>query len=433
MADRLLEVLRERWGHPDFLPLQRQAVEAALSGRDCLVVLPTGGGKSLCYQLPAALRGGLVVVVSPLIALMDDQVRSGRLAGLAADALHSNQDPGTRRLVLDRLSSGLTDLLYTSPERLLKGGIPERSLARTWLAAVDEAQCVLQWGRGFRPEYGRLKGALSRIPRACRLALTATAVPSAGGDIAASLGLREPAVLAGHPDRPNLVYRVLAKRDPFLQVRAIVSRRPSGGAIVYCRTRRRVESLTEALGSTGVPCKPYHAGLGPEERRLTGEAFIAGELDVVVATVAFGMGIDRPDVACVVHADAPRSLEHYGQESGRAGRDGLPAECVLLYDPRDLEVVRSLGRMDPDASPASLRELDSDLSAVGRYACASTCRHLFLARHFGAAYPGPGSGKARGCGACDLCLGETRRRPGAAFLYDARETLSRAWKGWKAI
>ena len=423
------EALRKRWGYDSFKPLQREAVEAALSGRDCLVVLPTGGGKSLCYQLPAAMGRGLVLVVSPLIALMDDQVAAAREVGLAADALHSNLETNHRGQAYRRLAAGETEILYVSPERLLVGDLLEGLSPRLVLIAVDEAHCVSHWGHEFRPEYRRLAEVLERFPEAARMALTATATPAVQEDVCAQLTLRGPARLIGHPDRANLVYRAFPRRDLLGQVRDVVRRHPGEGGIVYAQTRKEVERLAAGLSREGISCAAYHAGLSADHRRRAQEDFVNERLDVIVATVAFGMGIDRSNVRYVVHANTPRSVEHYQQESGRSGRDGLPAECVLLFAASDLAVHRSLAQRDGGLAPERQRALERQLREIGRYAVAPVCRHRLLAEHFGAPYPPEGvSRNGEDCGACDVCLGETKSLSAAEALLTAKKVLSGAWR-----
>ena len=432
------EALRKRWGYDSFRPLQREAVDAALGGRDSLVVLPTGGGKSLCYQLPAAMGKGLVLVVSPLIALMDDQVAAAREAGLIADALHSNLESDDRSEIYRRLERGETELLYVSPERLIIGDVLEDAAARLTLIAVDEAHCVSHWGHEFRPEYRRLIEVLDRFPKAARMALTATATPAVRSDIEAQLGLRDPARLVGHPDRPNLAYRAFPRRDQSAQVLDVVRRHPGEGGIVYAQTRKDVERLAAGLQSHGVSCAAYHAGLPPDERRRAQEGFVRESIDVVVATIAFGMGIDRSNVRYVVHANTPKSVEHYQQESGRAGRDGLPAECVLLFAASDLALHRNLAMRDGALAPDRQKALERQLRDIGRYAVSPLCRHRLLVEHFGASYPpapqGPEgcpkglSGQEPGCDACDVCLGETKGLPPEEALLTAKKVLSAAWR-----
>ncbi|MBI3300313.1 MAG: RecQ family ATP-dependent DNA helicase [Elusimicrobia bacterium] len=427
---KTLEALKSHWGYTSFRPLQQEAVESALGGKDSLVVLPTGGGKSLCYQLPAvAGKGGLVLVVSPLIALMDDQVSAAREAGLSADALHSNLASGPKSEAYARLSAGETQLLYVSPERLLVGDLLDDIGPRLILAAVDEAHCVSHWGHEFRPEYRRLKEALDRVPEAPRMALTATATPEVQDDICLQLGLREPNRLIGHPDRPNLVYRAFPRRDQSGQVAEVVRRHEGEGGIVYAQTRKDVDRLAAGLREAGISAAAYHAGLDADLRRKAQDDFVNERLDVVVATIAFGMGIDRSNVRYVVHANTPRSLEHYQQESGRAGRDGLPAECVLFFSASDLATHRWLAQKDGNLAPERQKSLERQLREIGRYAVAPICRHRILAEHFGAPYPAPGAvQEAGGCLCCDVCLEETKSLGADEALVTAQKVLSAAWR-----
>ena len=423
--------LQHHWGYDSFKPLQKEAVAAALAGQDCLVVLPTGGGKSLCYQLPAAMGRGLVLVVSPLIALMDDQVATAREAGLAADALHSNLEAGHRDEAYRRLAAGKTDLLYVSPERLLVGDLLEDVAPRLILVAVDEAHCVSHWGHEFRPEYRRLAEVLERFPKAARMALTATATPAVQEDICAQLALRGPARFIGHPDRPNLVYRAFARRDQTAQVLEVVRIHFGEGGIVYAQTRKDVERLAAKLAGEGVSCAAYHAGLPADRRRRAQDDFVNERLDVVVATIAFGMGIDRSNVRYVVHANTPRSVEHYQQESGRAGRDGLPADCVLLFAASDLALHRALALKDGPLAPERQRALERQLREIGRYAVSPVCRHRLLTEHFGATYQAKEADvdvETAGCSACDVCLGETKSLSAEEALLTAKKVLSAAWR-----
>ena len=423
-------------------------MELAIAGADSLVVLPTGGGKSLCYQLPAAMGKGLVLVVSPLIALMDDQVAAAREAGLMADALHSNLKSADRGDAYYRLSSGATDLLYVSPERLLNGDLYAAISERLVLIAVDEAHCVSHWGHEFRPEYRRLAEVMDRFPKAARMALTATATPAVQVDIHEQLALRAPKLLVGHPDRPNLIYRAFPRRDQLKQVLEVARRHAGEGGIVYAQTRKDVERLAAALTEEGLSCAPYHAGLPAEQRRRAQADFVNERLDVVVATIAFGMGIDRSNVRYVVHANTPRSVEHYQQESGRAGRDGQPAECVLLFSASDLVLHRRLAHLDENLSGVREHALERQLREIGRYAVSPMCRHRLLTEHFGAPYPGgnrdcgvhprldpreggppPGAPpEAEGCRSCDVCLGETKGLSDDEALLTAKKVLSAAWR-----
>src|SRR3954468_3908063 len=339
----LQRVIARHWGFPSLRPLQEQAMRAVLDGRDSLVVLPTGGGKSLCYQAPAVHRGGTTVVVSPLIALMKDQVDGLRACGVAAAQLDSSLGPAERFVVEHDLRQGRLNLLYVSPEKLVQSDL-YRTLASLGVRrfAIDEAHCISHWGHDFRPEY-RMMGRLKElVPGASVHAFTATATEQVRRDIAAQLNLVDPAVLVGNFDRPNLTYRVWPRHEVIKQVSEVLERHPSEAGIIYCMRRRDVDDLTAKLRERGVNAMPYHAGLTNEQRRETQEAFAAERCDVVVATIAFGMGIDRSNVRFVMHVAMPKSLEHFQQETGRAGRDGLEAECVLLYSGADAVTMKAI-------------------------------------------------------------------------------------------
>jgi ATP-dependent DNA helicase RecQ len=325
-TDPILETLSQYWGYDELRPQQQEAIDAAMSGRDSLVVLPTGGGKSLCFQLPAALGEG-----TPLISLMKDQVDGLTLVGFPAAALHGALADGEAEEIEQKALSGEYRLLYVAPERLLTGRflrlldkLDVRSIS------VDEAHCISHWGHDFRPEYRRVAELRERFPKAAFHAYTATATQRVREDIAAQLRLRDPAVLIGNFDRPNLIYRVIPRVRLVDQVAEALDRHEGEAAIIYCISRKNTEDLAERLGARGVRAEAYHAGLSPDERRRIQDDFAQERLNVVTATVAFGMGIDRSDVRCVIHTALPKSLEAYQQETGRAGRDGLEAECVLL-------------------------------------------------------------------------------------------------------
>ncbi len=404
------------WGFTELLPNQRQAIDTVLAGRDSLVVLPTGGGKSLCYQAPALAGDQLAVVVSPLIALMNDQVSALEANGAAAACLHSAMADEERRRVVRDLRQGRLRLLYVSPERLVgDGGDGFRSLlaeCRPRFVAVDEAHCISHWGHEFRPEYRQLGSLRRALPGISLHAFTATATEQVRTDIAAQLGLVEPVVIVGSFDRPNLVYRVLRRDTLRAQVEQVHARHPGQAGIVYCITRREVEQLAEHLRRRGHRAVPYHAGLDDVVRRANQTAFANEQADIVVATVAFGMGIDRSNVRFVVHAGAPRSLEHYQQEAGRAGRDGLEAECVLIWSGADLMSWKRILELSGEVSDGARRHL----AEIAAYASRVACRHRLLVEHFGQRLPGGG------CGACDVCLGELE--PVAEATLVAQKVLS---------
>jgi ATP-dependent DNA helicase RecQ len=394
-------VLRETWGYESFRPLQAEAMAAILAGRDSLVVLPTGGGKSVCFQAPALVRPGLGVVVSPLIALMKDQVDSLRESGVEAAFFNSSLDAGAREDVLSGLRAQRYRLLYVAPERLVGDGGEwfRRLLAAAGLRflAIDEAHCISQWGHDFRPEYRGLGKLRSSLPAGVSMhAFTATATPRVRTDIVEQLGLADPEILIGLFDRPNLVYRVRRRTELKRQLLGALDRHRGEAGILYCLRRREVEELAEFLRGEGIAALPYHAGLEDHVRAQNQEAFAEERADVIVATVAFGMGIDRSNVRYVLHAGAPRSLEHYQQEAGRAGRDGLEAECLLWYSTADFllwrRLLESSGELR-DESVTQLRQME-------RYAQTTGCRHRSLCEHFGERFP------ATTCGACDRCLGE---------------------------
>jgi ATP-dependent DNA helicase RecQ len=415
-TDELSDVLARYWGFTSFRPLQREAMDAILTGRDSVVVLPTGGGKSLCFQAPALVRSGLAVVVSPLISLMKDQVDTLTGNGVPAACYNSSLSPDVRASVAAGIREGRYRLLYVSPERLVgEGGesfLAMLSRAGVSFVAVDEAHCISQWGHDFRPEYRQLGRLRTLFPGVGLHAFTATATARVRRDIATQLGLVDPSELVGSFDRPNLTYRVLPRANLKRQLVDLLARHRGQAGIIYCTSRREVDALAAWLTGEGVRALPYHAGLSDQERSRNQEAFLEEDADVIVATVAFGMGIDRSDVRFVVHASAPQSLEHYQQESGRAGRDGLEAECVLIYSTADFMKWRLMLERNGELTDAS-RKLLRDIE---KYAASVGCRHRHLVGYFGDTL------ERDDCGACDYCLDELEGVPEPVLL--ARKILS---------
>lgn len=411
--DLVSEAVMRVWGYDSLRPMQESAIQAAVEGRDCLTVLPTGGGKSLCYQAPALVTGKVTVVASPLIALMRDQVRGLELNGYGAAALHSGVEAEEAREIVTKAFDGSINLIFAAPERLVTGGFKTilaslHDAGRLGSIAIDEAHCISQWGHDFRPEFRRMKELRKVVPGIGIQAFTATATPRVQEDIVEQLGLNEPEVLIGKFDRPNLCYRVQARNNSAEQIAEAVRRHRSagdgGGTIVYCLSRKDTETLAQELVEHQLDADAYHAGLSEKKRMSVEQAFLNETLDVVVATVAFGMGIDRSNVRLVVHATMPKSIEAYQQETGRAGRDGEPAECLLLYSPSDAgrwERLIGFGAEESGADPAGQLQLIREMRSL---IAAMSCRHKALSEHFGQTLE---IDEDSGCGACDICLGET--------------------------
>jgi ATP-dependent DNA helicase RecQ len=418
--DDLRAAVARHWGFGSLRPLQEQAMRAALDGRDSLVVLPTGGGKSLCYQAPAVVKGGTTVVVSPLIALMKDQVDALRACGVAAAQLDSSLSDEERFIAEHDLTMGDLRLLFVSPERLVSSELRLKlRKAEIHSFAIDEAHCISHWGHDFRPEYRQLARLREDFPRASVHAYTATATDRVRQDIISQLRLRDPVVLVGNFDRPNLTYRVLARHDELRQVLEVLDRHQGEAGIIYCLRRRDVDDLAASLRERGLNVLAYHAGMSSEERSAAQEAFRAERCDIVVATVAFGMGIDRSNVRFIIHAAMPKSLEHYQQETGRAGRDGLEAECVLLHSGGDIVTFRSFlekSAAEPGVDGSFLKSALKHLEDMDRYCRGAICRHRQLVEYFGQTYAGDN------CGSCDLCLGDTETVPEADVV--AKKILS---------
>lgn len=388
----LHQALHDTFGFPAFRGVQEDVVQRVLDGRSTLAVMPTGAGKSLTYQLPAVMMPGTCLVISPLIALMHDQLRSAEANGIRAATLTSaDMDRGR---TIERFRGGELDLLYVAPERASQGHFREMlATAPLCLFAIDEAHCVSEWGHDFRPDYRALRPLMDAFPQVPRLALTATADAHTRADILAQLGIGEDGLIVAGFDRPNIRYGIRPRDNPVQQLKHLLAEQPGPG-IVYAPTRARVEQLAQALGSGGRAVLPYHAGLDPAVRAANQAAFVASEDMVMVATVAFGMGIDKPDVRFVAHAGLPKSIEGYYQETGRAGRDGDPAVAVMLWGADDFVRARQrLGEVEEHRREGERKRLDALAALVET----GDCRRALLLRHFGETPP------AR-CGNCDNCL-----------------------------
>jgi ATP-dependent DNA helicase RecQ len=395
-------LLKRYFGYDTFRPLQGQIVADCLAGRDVVALMPTGGGKSLCYQLPALVRPGLTVVVSPLIALMKDQADFLRSRKVPVAVINSSQPPHVTQQVLEGLDHGAYRLLYVAPERLMMPNFLAR-IARWNVAmiAIDEAHCISDWGHDFRPEYRMLSELRLRFPDVPLMALTATATDRVRVDIVQQLGLRDPGVYVASFNRPNLTYAIEPKQAPYNRLLTFLRERKGQSGIVYCLTRRATEKLAEKLTDDGIRAVPYHAGLEPPVRARHQDLFLRDEVRVVCATIAFGMGVNKPNIRFVVHYDLPKNIESYYQETGRAGRDGDPADCLMLFSKAD--VINHERRIDEKPSAKEQAVSRAQLEALVAFAESEVCRRKELLAYFGEAFPD------EKCGGCDNCLGHTTR------------------------
>jgi len=390
------QTLQEVFGYSEFRPPQQEIVETLISGRDAFVLMPTGGGKSLCFQIPALHRAGVAIVVSPLISLMKDQVDALLANGVRAAFYNSSLKAEESRQILAKLHAGELDLLYVAPERLLNEGFLDRLKKMTIaLFAIDEAHCVSQWGHDFRPEYVRLGQLRSHFPEVPMVGLTATADPQTRQDVLQRLGLEQAQCFVSGFDRPNIRYTVVEKKKPFDQLISFLAEHQQEAGIVYALSRKRVEEVAERLAAAGHKARAYHAGLGDKERKKVQEMFLRDDIEIVVATVAFGMGIDKPNVRFVVHYDLPKNIESYYQETGRSGRDGLSAEALLLFGYGDIAISRGL--IEKGNNPEQKRIELHKLQAMVGFGEAQTCRRRVLLGYFG-------ERREEDCGNCDVCL-----------------------------
>ncbi|MBX2860754.1 MAG: DNA helicase RecQ [Vampirovibrio sp.] len=414
--DTALSLLQQYWGYDSFLPLQREAVACLLNRQDSVLILPTGGGKSLCFQLPALMLGGTTIVVSPLVSLMKDQVDTLTGLGISAGYINNSLTEEERRETTNKLQEGEYKLLYVAPERF-GSEVFLNTLSQSPLSAfvIDEAHCISQWGHDFRPAYREMSKLREWFPNLGIHAFTATATEPVRADMVQALNLRNPNMLVGDFDRPNLLYRVQYRSDMLKQVREVVDRHPAEGGVVYCISRKDVDSLAATLKTHGYNVLPYHAGLSNEARQANQEAFITEQVDIVVATVAFGMGIDRSNIRYVIHTGMPKSVEHYQQEAGRAGRDRLKAECVLLYSGGDVAKWKTIM-----GSPTSQTDqvAHDKLYEMSTYCQQMICRHRFLVEYFGQAFEHPS------CNHCDCCLGEYEALDATEAKTTAQKILS---------
>ena len=391
------DTLKKYFGYDEFRPLQQEIIQEVLNKEDCLVLMPTGGGKSLCFQLPALMCEGITVVVSPLISLMKDQVDALKASGVEADFINSTQSGDEITAIIEKAKNGVLKILYISPERLALAHFEAllHSLPIS-LFAIDEAHCISEWGHDFRPEYRNLKKLRGKFPNIPIIALTATATEKVRADIVRQLELPSPRIFTSSFNRQNLSYEVLPKKDSFGTILSLLENYQEESVIIYCFSRKDTEDIAQKLNQRGFNAATYHAGLVADKRRNNQERFIKDEIHIMVATIAFGMGIDKPDVRLVIHHSLPKSVEGYYQETGRAGRDGLPARCVLLFSKADTFKHKYFIRLIKDEEEK--QQVAHNLNQSVQYGTLESCRRKFLLGYFNEDY------KETNCGNCDTCV-----------------------------
>ena len=414
-----LQALQKYFGYNAFRDTQADIIDQVLNGKDVLVLMPTGGGKSLCYQLPAVLLNGLTIVISPLIALMKDQVDSLNLTGIPAAFLNSSQSDAEQAAITQKLKNNQIKLLYLAPERIFRSGSTLINFLRSLpvcLIAIDEAHCISQWGHDFRPEYLMLAGLKREFPKTPVIALTATADKLTQKDILEKLELDHPAQFVSSFNRANITYRVVPRKNSFVQLLAFLEKRKDESGIIYCLSRKATEGLAEQLQNAGYAARAYHAGLDNADKIRNQEAFLRDEVKIIVATIAFGMGINKSNVRYVVHAHLPKNIEGYYQETGRAGRDGLPSDALLLYAASDGFKLKEFAKVEgnEEQSAIMLKKLDD----MVQFAQLQTCRRQYLMQYFNEAFPD-------NCGSCDICLSEVKKFDGTLIAQMALSAVAR--------